>query len=144
MAIPRSRSMNRGRKDSPVTGGSYDDPISGKRSRGSSGSEHDYSRDNRTGDSHNAAMGGYKGKDGGVAGAGQLDYGTHGNPGPAARRYSGMGKGQFPSRATPSSDVGKMDVYKEGNPPPKGYKYPAPVGKAGTGRIGRSKASSTY
>ena len=147
MALPRSRSMNRGRGrgSSPVKDANvYDNPRGGAKVGGNAGSEHDYSNNNSTADMHNAVMGGYKGRDGGKAGAGEQDYGTHGTPGAAVKRYTKMGPGQYPSTPTPSSDVKNISRYKQGKPPPKGYKYPGPSGSVNSGRIPRAKASSTY
>jgi hypothetical protein len=118
----------------------------GKRGGGSPGAEHIYDDEGARDGGSNAgtmshgspaSIAASKGS-GPVPGAGQLDYGYHGNPGKAASRYVGMDPGEYPSRKTPNSQVGKMDVYKEGNPPPRGYSQGGPrrSGRRGDGGDG--------
>jgi len=151
MALPASRRANRGTRGGLAAG--YEGGAGGT----PGGSEHDYSDDrirargrapgtaNHQTMGSPASVGASKGR-GPIAGAGEQQYGTHGDPGRAARGYAGMPSGAYPSRKTPTADVGKISVYESGNPPPRGYSQGGGGMRSGasSGRIGRTKASSTY
>jgi hypothetical protein len=64
-----------------------------------------------------ASVGASKGT-GPVGGAGEM---RAVGPGPAAARKMGMPAEAYPSRQTPGNPSG-ISVYKQGNPPPKGYR----------------------
>jgi hypothetical protein len=142
MAFPRARAGNRNGKRAPGSG--YDATRAG----GNKDAEHNYESDGGYKSRGSGSLGGDRmGYDRGSRGrygdsAGELNYDRHGTPGPAARRYVGMPEGMYNSRKTPDSNV-RTSVYREGDPPPKGFQQSAVRG-ADNGRIGRSKASSTY
>lgn len=113
MAFPRRRAENR-RQSREDGGPSMREPghrEPGFRSRMSAHETH----------GSPASRGARKGT-GDEPGAGELHTPGEG-PGPAARRYAGMPAEAYPSRKTPSGSApGGMSVYKEGNPPPRGYR----------------------
>ena len=125
---------------SPVNSG-LDNPKQSYSGRAAKGAEHDYSRDDGNASSSRmhgspASRGMSKGA-GPVAGAGEQQYGFHGGPGAAAKRYAGMSGGSYPSR-----DVGSrmtpenMDVYREGDPPSARAMRRPGGGMSKTGRSG--------